>query len=246
MDVLDTASRASRRKSSESLRKISFRILNNLARLMTVGVVLNDRENILSALRGKPLKVREVMKRANAWGSARAGEWSPRSKINTCRSGHAPMGRSRGDLASRREAASPWQGQAGHSPVSPLRHRRSTHRRDGPQTISEASRFHPMAPSGINADGSRNFANHPMSHRPGWISNFTKPSSRILNRKAWQASSFTNDCRAAARVVVAQHPRRAKCASSRGFSFVINFAVLAVQAFAGARLCRFVAVSRYE
>jgi len=27
--------------------------------------VLNDRENILSALREKPLKVREVMKRAN-------------------------------------------------------------------------------------------------------------------------------------------------------------------------------------
>ena len=28
-------------------------------------VVLNDRENILSALREKPLKLREVMKRAN-------------------------------------------------------------------------------------------------------------------------------------------------------------------------------------
>jgi DNA-binding IclR family transcriptional regulator len=34
---------------------------------MTVGglVVLNDRENILSALREKPLKLYEVMKRAN-------------------------------------------------------------------------------------------------------------------------------------------------------------------------------------
>jgi hypothetical protein len=34
---------------------------------MTAGsiVVLNDRENILSALREKPLKVYEVMKRAN-------------------------------------------------------------------------------------------------------------------------------------------------------------------------------------
>src|ERR1700688_3251056 len=28
----------------------------------------------------------------------------------------------------------------------------------------------------------RNFAYHPMSHRPLWISNFTKPSSRIFNR----------------------------------------------------------------
>ena len=67
MDVLDTASRASRRISSESLRKISFRILSDLTRLMTGRslVVLNDRENILSALREKPLKVREVMKRAN-------------------------------------------------------------------------------------------------------------------------------------------------------------------------------------
>ena len=37
MDVLDIASRASRRISSESLRKISFRILGDLARLMTVG-----------------------------------------------------------------------------------------------------------------------------------------------------------------------------------------------------------------
>jgi hypothetical protein len=35
--ILDTASRASRRISSESLRKISFRILGDLARLMTVG-----------------------------------------------------------------------------------------------------------------------------------------------------------------------------------------------------------------
>jgi DNA-binding IclR family transcriptional regulator len=52
---------------SEWLRKISFRILSDLARLATVGVqpVLNDRENILSALREKPLKVYEVMKRAN-------------------------------------------------------------------------------------------------------------------------------------------------------------------------------------
>ena len=33
-----TASRASLRISSESLRKISFRILSDLARLMTVGV----------------------------------------------------------------------------------------------------------------------------------------------------------------------------------------------------------------
>jgi DNA-binding IclR family transcriptional regulator len=33
---------------------------------VTVGsIVLNDRENILSALRGKALKVREIMKRAN-------------------------------------------------------------------------------------------------------------------------------------------------------------------------------------
>jgi hypothetical protein len=67
MDVLDTASRASLKISSESLRKISFRILSDFSALDDGGslVVLNDRENILSALREKPLKVREVMKRAN-------------------------------------------------------------------------------------------------------------------------------------------------------------------------------------
>ena len=67
MDVLDTASRASRRILSESLRKISFRILSDLARDDDGRslVVLNDRENILKALREKPLKVREIMKRAN-------------------------------------------------------------------------------------------------------------------------------------------------------------------------------------
>jgi phenylpropionate dioxygenase-like ring-hydroxylating dioxygenase large terminal subunit len=37
----------------------------------------------------------------------------------------------------------------------------------------------------------RNFTNYPMSHCPLWISNFTKPSSRIFNRRDWQASSFT-------------------------------------------------------
>jgi len=67
MDVLDTESRASRRISSESLRKISFRILSDLTTLDDGGalVVLNDRENILRALRERPLKVYEVMKRAN-------------------------------------------------------------------------------------------------------------------------------------------------------------------------------------
>ena len=67
MDVLDTASRVSRRISSESLRKISFRILSDLTGLddgRSV-VVLNDRENILRALHEKPLKVHEVMKRAS-------------------------------------------------------------------------------------------------------------------------------------------------------------------------------------
>ena len=34
-------------------------------------------------------------------------------------------------------------------------------------------------------------ANHPMSHRPMWMSNFTKPSSRIFKRRDGQASSFT-------------------------------------------------------
>ena len=29
-----------------------------------------------------------------------------------------------------------------------------------------------------------------MSHRPLWISNLTKPSSRIFKRRAWQASAF--------------------------------------------------------
>ena len=67
MDVLDTASRASPEISSESLRKISFHILSDLARLVDRRslVVLNDRENILRALREKPLKLYEVMKRAN-------------------------------------------------------------------------------------------------------------------------------------------------------------------------------------
>ncbi|MGY3079152.1 SAM-dependent methyltransferase [Bradyrhizobium sp. LM6.10] len=67
MDVLDTSSSASRRISSESLRKISFRIFSDLARLGDLRslVVLNDRENLLSALREKPLKVYEVMKGAN-------------------------------------------------------------------------------------------------------------------------------------------------------------------------------------
>jgi hypothetical protein len=31
---------------------------------------------------------------------------------------------------------------------------------------------------------------YPMNHRPLWISNFTEPSSRILNRSDWQDSSF--------------------------------------------------------
>jgi DNA-binding IclR family transcriptional regulator len=45
---------------------MSFRIATEPSRLLTEGIVmLNDRENILSALREKPLKVYEVMKRAN-------------------------------------------------------------------------------------------------------------------------------------------------------------------------------------
>ena len=51
MDVLDTASRASRRISSESLRKISFRILSDLARLMTVNEILPFRYRIIKNLR---------------------------------------------------------------------------------------------------------------------------------------------------------------------------------------------------
>ena len=31
---------------------------------------------------------------------------------------------------------------------------------------------------------------YPMNHSPLWISNFTEPSSRILNRSDWQDSSF--------------------------------------------------------
>ena len=66
MDVLDTGSRANQTISSEWLRKISFRILSDLALDDSRSpVVLNDLENILSALREKPLKVYEVMKRAN-------------------------------------------------------------------------------------------------------------------------------------------------------------------------------------
>jgi hypothetical protein len=34
------------------------------------------------------------------------------------------------------------------------------------------------------------FRELPMSHRPVWISNLTKPSSRIFKRRAWQASAF--------------------------------------------------------
>jgi DNA-binding IclR family transcriptional regulator len=45
---------------------MSFRIVTEPSRLLTEGIVmLNDRENILSALREKPLKVYDVMKRAN-------------------------------------------------------------------------------------------------------------------------------------------------------------------------------------
>ena len=40
-------------------------MLTDLARLVWGLVVLNDRENILHALREKPLKLYEVMKRAN-------------------------------------------------------------------------------------------------------------------------------------------------------------------------------------
>jgi hypothetical protein len=36
--------------------------------------------------------------------------------------------------------------------------------------------------------GRRNLARHPMSQCPLWISNFTKPSSRIFNKSDWQAS----------------------------------------------------------
>jgi hypothetical protein len=34
------------------------------------------------------------------------------------------------------------------------------------------------------------FAGYPMNHLPLWISNFTEPSSRIVNRSDWQDSSF--------------------------------------------------------
>jgi hypothetical protein len=43
----------------------------------------------------------------------------------------------------------------------------------------------------VSAERSPQLANHPMSHRPLWISNFTKPSSRIFNSRDWQVSSFT-------------------------------------------------------
>lgn len=49
MDGLGTASSASPRGSSESLRKISFRTFSDLQRLI-------DRENVLRAQRAKPLK----------------------------------------------------------------------------------------------------------------------------------------------------------------------------------------------
>ena len=34
----------------------------------------------------------------------------------------------------------------------------------------------------------RDHCDHPMSHRPPWMSNFTKPSSRIFKRRDWHAS----------------------------------------------------------
>ena len=65
MDVLNTASRASRGISSESLQKISSLILSDLAHHGRSQFALNDREDIGRALREKPLKLYEVMKRAN-------------------------------------------------------------------------------------------------------------------------------------------------------------------------------------
>jgi hypothetical protein len=50
----------------------------------------------------------------------------------------------------------------------------------------------------LSADGDprgagrrRHSRNHAMIHRPLWMSNFTKFSSRIFNKRDWQASSFT-------------------------------------------------------
>src|SRR3954470_22086375 len=66
MGVLDTASSANRRIPSESLRKISFRILSDLARLVTVGSGHAERSRKYpERAPRKPLKVYEVMKRAN-------------------------------------------------------------------------------------------------------------------------------------------------------------------------------------
>jgi hypothetical protein len=48
-----------------------------------------------------------------------------------------------------------------------------------------------MSTAILKINSAQSQQDHPMSHRPLWISNFTKPSSRIFNKRDWQASSFT-------------------------------------------------------
>src|SRR5216684_6152598 len=57
-----------------------------------------------------------------------------------------------------------------------------------------------------------------MSHRPLWISNFTKPSSRIFSRRDWQASSFTTLARFMTSWTLSGFSRSALRIFSRSFS----------------------------
>src|SRR5215472_2484950 len=57
-----------------------------------------------------------------------------------------------------------------------------------------------------------------MSHRPLWISNFTKPSSRIFNRRDWQVSSFTTLARFMISYTLSGFSRSALRIFSRSFS----------------------------
>jgi len=70
----------------------------------------------------------------------------------------------------------------------------------------------------INSGRSPQFHELPMSHRPLWISNFTKPSSHIFNRSDWQASSFTTLARFMTSYSLSGFSRRALRIFSRSFS----------------------------
>ena len=61
---------------------------------------------------------------------------------------------------------------------------------------------------GVSAGRPRHSRNHAMIHRPLCMSNFTKPSSRIFNRRDWQASSLTTLARFMTNFLGRSGPRR--------------------------------------